>query len=325
MTTTPPGILPYKLQLEEGERLGALDDPGPLPEGMHKNPTLLYAAQALIIRLEQSPGVFVDFNTFVYYDRTDRNRRVPPDLYVALGVDTVAIRERHGYLIWEVGKPPDFVLEIASESTAQYDCTGKRELYASLGVGEYWRYDSTGGDFYGTPLVGEHLVDGKYHPFEVHTNADGEIWAHSPALDVDIYWGEDRLRVYDPEHRFFIPGVDDVIQGIREAGEALASAQGELTDMRGALASAQDELTDMRGALANTQDELTDMHGAFANTQDELTNTRDALANTQDELTDTRDALATEEAAHRAERTARMRAEAELARLQEQLRRLQSD
>ena len=108
MTTTTTGILPYRLQLEEGERLGALDDPGPLPEGMHQNPTLLYAANALISRLRELPGVFVDFNTFVYYDRTNRNRRVSPDLYVALGVDTVAIRERHGYLIWEVGKPPDF-------------------------------------------------------------------------------------------------------------------------------------------------------------------------------------------------------------------------
>ena len=210
MTTTTTGILPYRLQLEEGERLGALDDPGPLPEGMHQNPTLLYAANALISRLRELSGVFVDFNTFVYYDRTNRNRRVSPDLYVALGVDTVAIRERHGYLIWEVGKPPDFVLEIASESTAQFDCTGKRDLYAAIGVGEYWRYDPTGGEYYGVPLVGERLADGEYRPFEVHTNADGEIWAHSPVLDIDIFWGDDRLRLYDPNNMRFMPDSDEM-------------------------------------------------------------------------------------------------------------------
>ena len=275
MTTTTTGILPYRLQLEEGERLGALDDPGPLPEGMHQNPTLLYAANALISRLRELPGVFVDFNTFVYYDRTNRNRRVSPDLYVALGVDTVAIRERHGYLIWEVGKAPDFVLEIASESTARYDCTGKRDLYASLGVGEYWRYDSTGGDFYGTPLVGEQLVGGEYRPFEVHTTADREIWAHSPVLDVDIYWGDDRLRVYDPDSGSFKLDAEELEQQYKESEEARGTLESELTAAEEARSATQAS------------------HAAT-------------------------------EAAYEAERAARMRAEAEIARLQDHLRRQQS-
>ena len=210
MTTTTTGILPYRLQLEEGERLGALDDPGPLPEAMHQNPTLLYAANALLSCLAKIPGLFVDFNTFVYFDRTNRNRRVSPDLYVALGVDVAAIRERHGYLIWEVGKPPDFVLEIASESTAQYDCAGKRDLYASIGIGEYWRYDPTGGDYYGVPLVGERLVDGEYRPFETLTNTNGEIWAHSPVLNIDIYWGDDRLSVYDHNDIEYMPDYQEL-------------------------------------------------------------------------------------------------------------------
>ena len=275
MTTTTTGILPYRLQLKEGERLGALDDPGPLPEGMHQNPTLLYAANALISRLRELSGVFVDFNTFVYYDRTNRNRRVSSDLYVALGVDTVAIRERHGYLIWEVGKAPDFVLEIASESTARYDCIGKRDLYASLGVCEYGRYDSTGGDFYGTPLVGEQLVGGEYRPFEVHTTADREIWAHSPVLDVDIYWGDDRLRVYDPDSGSFKLDAEELEQQYKESEEARGTLESELTAAEEARSATQAS------------------HAAT-------------------------------EAVYEAERAARMRAEAEIARLQDHLRRQQS-
>ena len=50
---TIDSIIPYRLQLEDGEKMGALDDPGPLPEGMHQNPTLLYAALALIYRLRE--------------------------------------------------------------------------------------------------------------------------------------------------------------------------------------------------------------------------------------------------------------------------------
>ena len=51
-------------------------------------------------------------------------------------------------VIWEVGKPPDFVLEVASESTASNDTGDKRDLYARMGVAEYWRFDASGGDFY---------------------------------------------------------------------------------------------------------------------------------------------------------------------------------
>ena len=34
---------------------------------------------------------------------------------------------------------PDFVLEIASESTSEEDSTRKRDDYAALGIPEYWR------------------------------------------------------------------------------------------------------------------------------------------------------------------------------------------
>ena len=77
------------------------------------------------------------------------NDRVLPDCYVAFGVAPAAIYEQNGYLIWEVGKAPDFVLEIASVSTARRDMTVKRDLHAEIGVREYWRFDPSGGGFYG--------------------------------------------------------------------------------------------------------------------------------------------------------------------------------
>ena len=47
-----------------------------------------------------------------------------PGLLIALGVDPVAYYESNGYIIGEQGKPPDFVLEVASASTADED-TGR--------------------------------------------------------------------------------------------------------------------------------------------------------------------------------------------------------
>ena len=67
----------------------------------------------------------------------------------------------HTYLLWEEGKGPDWVLEVTSWSTRQVDQGRKRDLYARLGVSEYWQYDPTG-DYLDPPLQGLVLADGGY-------------------------------------------------------------------------------------------------------------------------------------------------------------------
>ncbi len=196
---TKTAILPYKLQLQRGERLGRLDDPPPIPDGMFQNPSVIYAYNALFDYGEEREGVFVDTNTFVYYDRDDRNLRVAPDCYVALGVEADSIRKRNGYFVWEVDKPPDLVLEVASESTAANDLTFKRDLYARIRVKELWLCDPSGGELYGAPLIGEELSNGEYRRLPMRTTPDGDAWARSPALGVDFHWKNGRLRIYDPQ------------------------------------------------------------------------------------------------------------------------------
>ena len=109
------------------------------------------------------------------------------------------INRNNTYRLWEVGKPPDFVMEVASHSTKSNDLTSKRALYARLGIGEYWRYDQTGGDHYGDPLVGERLIDGEYQPLQMREDEDGRIWARSDALNLDLYWDDGALRFWDPD------------------------------------------------------------------------------------------------------------------------------
>ena len=62
-------------------------------------------------------------------------------------------RDRSSFKIWEEGKPPDFVLEVASPSTAEQDAFHKAQEYARIGVREYWRLDPEGSSM-GTPLEG---------------------------------------------------------------------------------------------------------------------------------------------------------------------------
>ena len=90
-----------------------------------------------------------------------------PDLIVAFGADSAEVIARHGYAIDDQGKPPDFVLEIASPWTALNDYTTKRVDYAGYGIPEYWRFDPTDGDRYPAGLAGDRLVDGEYQPIDI--------------------------------------------------------------------------------------------------------------------------------------------------------------
>ncbi len=231
--------LRYNLQLEAGEPLSLPDDPPPIPDAMFQNPSFHYAYYTIESRFHGRADAFVDSNTFVYYDRSNRNRRLTPDCCVALGVDAEAIRRRNGYVIWEVGKPPDFALEIASETTASRDMREKRRLYAEIGVGEHWRFDPSGGDYYGEALIGETLVDGEYRRMDTLQGESGEMWAHSPTLGLDFCRKDEILRVYDPAtdeylryYAEFKQDYAELAQAYRESEEARRDTEAENRRLR---------------------------------------------------------------------------------------------
>ncbi len=175
----------------------------PLPDGEYQAPLYRRIVGDLEDHFRDVQDANVNGNTFIYYVEGNPRRLVSPDCYVVFGLSETALHSlslegNNTYLLWEVGKAPDFVLEIGSPSTANVDLGRKRDLYAELGVSEYWRYDATGGEFYGEPLVGEYLRDGEYHRFELRHESDGRVWSHSEALNLDIWWSEDDLRFWDP-------------------------------------------------------------------------------------------------------------------------------
>ena len=120
-----------------------------------------------------------------------------PDLMVVFDSDPVAYERSNGYIISQQLKPPDFVLEIASRTTATIDTTEKRDWYASLGVPEYWRFDETG-EFHGTPLAGDRLVDGAYEPIAIETVEEGVLQGFCAVLNLYIRWERGELRWHDP-------------------------------------------------------------------------------------------------------------------------------
>lgn len=147
-----------------------------------------------------------------------------PDLLVAFGVDPAAYHRSNAYVISEQGKPPDFVLEIASISTGRIDVRDKPADYAALGIPEYWRFDETG-DYHGARLAGDRLVDGQYQSIEIEELAGDVLQGYSAALDLHLRWEQGRLGWHDPATGRHILTYDDQRERADAAETAAAVAE----------------------------------------------------------------------------------------------------
>ncbi len=121
-----------------------------------------------------------------------------PDLMFVRDGDRELMEEQRGYAIDRQGKAPDFVLEVASQSTGEADYTDKRADYERFGIGEYWRFDPSGGEYHDAALAGDRLVDGAYEPIAIGNLGDGRLRGYSDVLGLYVCWEDGRLRFFNP-------------------------------------------------------------------------------------------------------------------------------
>ena len=243
--------------------------PEPPEDGLVEDAAITLIKAILVARYANDPTTLVlGPATFLIYDSDTPGSLIAPDCYVMFGVDAdFILTYRQSYRIEEWGVIPAFALEVASPSTAQRDLTEKRELYARIGVGEYWRLDRTG-DNYGEPLVGERLVNGEYERFELHTEPNGDIWSRSETLGVDFYWAEDEDGIGRFSMRDGVTGewLNTLSDEIAARQEAEARTQHE------AYARQQAETRAQHEAYARQQAEARAQHEAYARQQAEARN-----------------------------------------------------
>ncbi len=145
--------------------------------------------QMLKHHFRNNNDVCVSGNMFIYYEEGNTRKSVAPDVFVAFGVGR---KQRRTYLIWEEGRSPDFVLEVASPKTFRNDMRKKKKLYASeLGVKEYFIYDPLGEIV--PSFVGYSLNNGVYD--EIPINNDRII---SEVLGLELGENDGILRLFDP-------------------------------------------------------------------------------------------------------------------------------
>ena len=168
----------------------------------------------------------------VPYPGYGSRRRRQPDLLIAFGVNLEIYKANNGYIISEQSKPPDFVLEVASVSTAQIDLGEKRDDYAALGIPEYWRFDETG-QFHGARLAGDQLVDGVYVPFPIEELPDGTLQGYSPVLNLNIRWENGQPAWYDPATGRHILTYQDQRERADAAEARVSELEAEIRRLRG--------------------------------------------------------------------------------------------
>jgi Uma2 family endonuclease len=105
--------------------------------------------------------VYVSGNLLLYYEEGNPRRSVAPDVFVVFGI---LKHRREIYKLWDEGEAPSVVIEVTSRTTRREDLGRKRDLYARLGVREYYLYDPRFPrlQYLNPPLQGSVLVQGTY-------------------------------------------------------------------------------------------------------------------------------------------------------------------
>ena len=148
-----------------------------------------------------------------------------PDMLVSYNADPELLIAQKGYAIDTQGKPPDFVLEVASPTTAVMDYTRKRREYEGFGVVEYWRFDPSGGELHDEALAGDRLVDGRFVPIETEWIDDEKQRGYSESLGLYLCWEEGELRWYNPD-------AGEYLQTYEEVTARAERAEAELRELR---------------------------------------------------------------------------------------------
>ncbi len=214
-------------------------DGNPMAASDEHRRQLIWVLQVLETHFARQPEVYISGDIMMYYVEGAPRKVVAPDVLVTFGIGQ---KNRLTYKVWEEGKAPDFVMEFSSKSTYENDLTGKMEIYASLGIQNYFLYDAEG-LYLPSPLMGFALVEGVYAPI-LRGKRDG---FHASTLGLDFHIPEAELRIYDPV-------ADEWLQTPAETAEARAeTAEARAAQEIVARQQSEAEVAQLREELARLQ------------------------------------------------------------------------
>ena len=178
--------------------------------------------QPLLVHFDSAEDVFIAKDLLIYFQEGNPNRAVAPDVFLVRGVSAEL---RWNYKLWEEGQPPDFALEVASPANVERNVTEKRDLYARLGIREYWLYDPRG-NLHWPRLQGYVLARGEYRALPTRDLAGGGLAIESWVLGLELRFEDDRLRLWDPTEQLYLLTLREE-KAARQLAEARADAEAQ--------------------------------------------------------------------------------------------------
>ena len=237
----------------------ALEYPGRhwIAQSLWHGDAVAQARTALRQHFRKRDDVLVAMELAVYFEHGDEETWLQPDVLVVFGVERG--RERSSYKVWEEGKAPDFVLEVASPSTADRDALDKARKYASIGVLEYWRLDPQG-TILEAPLEGYRAKGHRYRWVEEVEGTGGVGYLRSRVLGLDLRAesrnGATVLVIRDPETGEEFDGALEGPERRRRLAEDRASvAEDRAKVAKEQLTAAEDRASAARDEARASKDE----------------------------------------------------------------------
>ena len=213
------------------------------------------ATVALKKHFSKRENVLVAMELVVYYERGNDKVCLQPDVQVVFGVQR---GNRGSYKVWEEGKVADFVLEVASPSTADKDARHKAQEYARIGVREYWRLDPAG-SLLATPLEGWEANGESYHPVQPVASGARGGWLRSRVLGLELCSqrqdGATVLVFRDPRTGEEFDGDLAESERLRRAAEERASAEAQRASAEAQLRQSAEERASAESKRASAEAE----------------------------------------------------------------------
>ena len=181
------------------------EDGQPMATNTRQGRTMVDLEYPVRFRYKPREDVFVGIDLLVYYREGAKPKSVAPDILVSFDVPSYP---REIYRIEEEGKPPDWVLEVASPTTFEHDVGDKKDLYEEIGVGEYWVYDPQG-DMHDPRLRGWVLGPAGYQELADLGRPGVPVALWSEALGLELHFDGEDLRAWDPAVPGYLRRIED--------------------------------------------------------------------------------------------------------------------
>ena len=264
-------------------------DGKPMAAGDLHREILTRTLDSLQTHYKKDPTVYVSGDILMYYVEGFPEKVVAPDVLVSFGI---GMKPRHTYKVWEEGKVPEFAMELSSEETYRGDLSDKMELYASLGIRDYFLYDAD--DLYlPSQLMGFTLVDGAYAAIPAGESCE----LHSPALNLDFHTRDEGFGMWDPvAGKWLQTRFEAALERTERAAARRQKADEETARIREETARIQEETARIREETAQIREETAQIQEETAQIQEETAQIRKDTAQRRKEAARLREEIARLEA-----------------------------